>query len=89
MIVSLLNGGYGYSDYGMFNSIWICIGPTSRLHFTIILSESFSLAVCQHTCVHAYACVRAIIACGSIPDCPQNVWVCYNFIGVISWVSVF
>ena len=34
----LKNSGYGYSDYGMFNSIWTYIGPTSRLDLINILT---------------------------------------------------
>ena len=71
----LKNSGYGYSDYGMFNSTWTCIGPTSRLglinNLTIVYYlqcvKVVTVSVCQHTCVHAFACVRAclsIIACG-------------------------
>ena len=33
----LKKSGYGYSDYGMFNSIWTCIGHASRLDLTNIL----------------------------------------------------
>ena len=44
----------------MFNSIWTCIGPTSRLDLINILTIVYYLqcvkvvSVCQHTCV----CVR-------------------------------
>ena len=37
-------------------------------------------------CVHAYACMfQTPIACG----CPQNVWVCYNFISVVPGCLLF
>ena len=39
----LKNSGYGYSDYGMFNSIWTCIGPTSRLDLINILTIVYYL----------------------------------------------
>ena len=60
MIVSLLNGGYGYSDYGMFNSIWICIGPTSRLDFTKYLDNSVLFTVCE-SLVELFVSIRAFM----------------------------
>ena len=39
----LKNGGYRYGDYGMFNSIWTCIGPTSRLDNSVLFTVCESL----------------------------------------------
>ena len=47
----LKNSSYGYSDYGMFNSIWTCIGPTSRLHHQILdNSVLFTIRLQQPLC---------------------------------------
>ena len=43
----------------------VYIGPTSRLDLTNILTIVYYLqciAVSQHTCVHAFACVRACLS---------------------------
>ena len=36
--------------------------------------------------VYMCSCVCCVLI--YISDCPQNVWVCYNFIGLVSRVSV-
>jgi hypothetical protein len=56
----LKNSGYGYSDYGMFNSIWTCIGPKSYKHLdnSVLFTVRESLAVYVRSCVcvaRAYA----------------------------------
>ena len=52
----LKNSGYGYSDYEMFNSIWTCIGPTSRLDLINTLTIVYYLQ-----CMKVYSCKSAFM----------------------------
>ena len=47
-------------------------------------TESWAGPGNEATFMRIRACL-SIITCGY---CPQNVWVCCNFVGAISWVSV-
>ena len=70
----------------------LSIGHTARLNLDNNLLFTVESLICKFNCLHAFmrmCCMfQTPIACGYIPDCPQNVWVCYNFIGVVSWVSI-